>query len=56
MAVAEHNPSAVYAKNRGVLSMSHQQLRDFASTKEKGLPHYVKPKKKSRTPEAFFGG
>lgn len=33
MAIAEHNPSALYKKNRGVAKMSHQQLHDFASTK-----------------------
>lgn len=38
MAIAEHHPSEVSAKNRGVLKMSHQQLHDFASTKEKSLP------------------
>jgi hypothetical protein len=38
MAIAEHHPSEVYAKNRGVLNMSHGQLHDFAATKEKGLP------------------
>lgn len=38
MAIAEHHPEEVKAKNRGVLKMSHQQLHDFASTKEKGLP------------------
>ena len=36
-AMAEHAPEMIYAKNRGVLKMSHQQLHDFASTK--GLPH-----------------
>jgi len=40
MAIAEHNPSAVYGRNRGVLNMSHGQLH-FASTKEKGKPHYA---------------
>ena len=38
MAMAEHNPSAVSAKNRGVLNMTHEQLHDFAATKRKGLP------------------
>ena len=32
MAIAEHNPSAVSAKNKGVLKMSHTQLHDFAAT------------------------
>jgi len=43
--MAEHDPSAVSAKNRGVLSMSHQQLHDFASTPRKNLP--------ARAPHAF---
>lgn len=41
MQMAEHNPSAVSAKNRGVLKMSHQQLHDFASGSEKGKPGHV---------------
>ena len=41
MAIGEHHPSEVSAKNRGILKMSHQQLHDFASTKEKGLPEHV---------------
>jgi hypothetical protein len=46
MGLAEHNPSAVSAKNRGVLKMTHKQLHDFASTKDKGLPKHVKRGKK----------
>jgi hypothetical protein len=42
MALAEHNPGKVSSKNKGVLKMSHGQLHDFASTKEKGLPSSVK--------------
>jgi len=38
MAIAEHFPTKLYARNRGVLSMSKQQLSKFASTPEKGLP------------------
>lgn len=37
-AIAEHHPDELYARNRGVLDMSHEQLHDFASTSEKGLP------------------
>jgi hypothetical protein len=33
MAIAEHHPSQVNKENRGVLSMSHGQLHDFAATK-----------------------
>jgi hypothetical protein len=38
MGLAEHHPSKVNKKNRGVLKMSHQQLHDYAATKSKGLP------------------
>ncbi len=38
MAIAEHHPEQVKAKNRGVLDMSKSQLHDFAATSEKGLP------------------
>lgn len=48
MALAEHNPDQVSAKNRGVLSMSQGQLHDFAATKgapkKKSLKHAFKPK------------
>lgn len=33
MGLAEHHPSKLYPKNRGVLKMSHKQLHDFAATK-----------------------
>ena len=42
MAIAEHNPKALYKSNRGLLKMSHQQLHDFAATSRKGLPNRVK--------------
>ena len=38
MAIAEHNPSKLKKKNRGLLKMSHQQLHDFAATPRTGLP------------------
>jgi len=38
MAIAEHNPSKLQKKNRGVLDMSHSQLHDFAATPTKSLP------------------
>lgn len=43
MAIAEHHPSKLYGRNRGLLKMSKGQLHDYAGTKEKGLP---KKKKK----------
>ena len=42
MAIAEHHPSEVSAKNRGVLKMSKSQLHDFAATK--GLREKMKKK------------
>lgn len=38
MAIAEHDPSKLYKKNRGLLGMNHEQLHDFAITSTKGLP------------------
>jgi hypothetical protein len=43
MAIAEHHPEKLHAENRGLLSMSHSQLHDFAATSEKHLPEHVKP-------------
>lgn len=40
MSMAEHNPSAIYGRNRGVLKMTDEQLHDFAATKRKGLPKH----------------
>lgn len=38
MAIAEHHPSKLYKRNRGLLKMSKEKLSEFASTKHKGLP------------------
>ena len=38
MSIAEHEPSKLNPANRGLLSMSHKQLHEFADTKEAGLP------------------
>jgi hypothetical protein len=40
MAIAEHSPEKLYARNKGVADMSHKQLHEFAATPEKGLPSY----------------
>ena len=45
MAIAEHEPSKLNSKNKGLLKMSHQQLHDFASTPRKGLPKKVSSRK-----------
>ncbi len=37
-AIAEHAPSKLYKRNRGMLGMSKEQLHEFASTKRSGLP------------------
>ena len=42
MAIAEHAPEKLKAKNRGVLRMTMKQLHDFAATSRKGLPKKVK--------------
>ena len=44
MAIAEHHPDKLYARNRGLLKMSHQQLHEFASTSRKGLVKKVAQK------------
>lgn len=45
MQIAEHAPNKLYARNKGMLGMSHQQLHDFASGSEKGKPQYVSKKR-----------
>jgi hypothetical protein len=45
MAIAEHHPEKLKAKNKSLLSMTHQQLHDFASTSEENLPLKKKVKK-----------
>ena len=49
VAIAEHHPGKLYKRNRGLLSMTPDQMHDFSSTKEKGLPMRSKShgKKKS---------
>ncbi len=50
MAIAEHEPEKLYARNRNLLKMTNQQLHDFAATKRKGLP---KKKRKPRGMTAY---
>ena len=40
MAIAEHEPEKLYARNKGLKDMTHEQLHDFASTPRKHLPSY----------------
>ena len=51
MGMVEHTPLyQLHGQARKMKkSMTHQQLHDFASTKESGLPYHVK-KRKKRTP------
>ena len=37
-AIAKYHPEELYERNRGLLSMSQDQLSHYASTPEKGLP------------------
>ena len=37
-AIAKHNPGKLYARNRGMLKMSGNELEKYASTPRKGLP------------------
>lgn len=41
MAIAEHNPSKLKKRNKGLLKMSHKQLHDFAATPTKRLPEHI---------------
>lgn len=38
IAIAEHEPGKLYARNKGLLKMSHADQHDFAATSEAGLP------------------
>jgi hypothetical protein len=40
-AIAEHNPSALYTKNKSLASLPHKTLHEFADTK--GLGGIKKP-------------
>jgi len=49
MAIAEHSPEKVSAKNKGVLKMTHTQQHDYAATDTAGLPVQVKKETKKTT-------
>lgn len=40
--IAEHHPGKLYGRNKSLLSMSHKQLHEFASTRRTGLPKKAK--------------
>ena len=46
MAIAEHAPEKLYARNAGLANMTQSQLHDFASTSTKKLPAHVQRKVK----------
>lgn len=47
MAIAEHAPGKLYARNRGLLKMTKEQLSEYASTK--GLKRkYAKAAKRKK--------
>lgn len=41
-AIAEHHPEDLYERNKGLASMTKEELHKYASTPEKGLPEHVK--------------
>ena len=45
IAIAEHSPEKLYARNKGLLKMKKSDMHDFASTSEKGLPSYAHARK-----------
>lgn len=47
-AIAKHAPEQLYARNKGLASMSVYELSKFASTPEKGLPKHAKKKGRRR--------
>lgn len=48
MAIAEHHPEDLYARNKGLKEMSHKQLHEFASTSESHLPYKVARKARKK--------
>ena len=38
MAIAEHHPEKLYARNKGLKKMTKGQLHEYATTTEKSLP------------------
>ena len=54
MAIAEHHPEKLYARNKGLKSMAKRQLHDFASTPEKGLPKKVHHRERLTAEEQDF--
>jgi hypothetical protein len=38
MAIAEHEPGILYARNKGIAKMKQGVLHEYAATKEAGMP------------------
>lgn len=55
MAIAEHDPDKLYARNKGLTKMSHKQLHEFADTPEKNLPKKVHKLRKRGQPKGSGG-
>ncbi len=55
MAIAEHDPSKLKKKNKGLLGMSHEQLHDFASTPTSDLPEKAGGALKSTFKKPHYG-
>lgn len=56
MAIAEHEPDKLYARNQGLTEMTHEQQHDFAATPRKGLPQKIKGgRAKKLASSAFYG-
>jgi len=53
MGIAEHHPEELYDRNKGILEMSKDQLHDFATTREKGLPYKKKTKVTLKKPKVI---
>lgn len=53
MAIAKNDPGKLYARNRGLLKMSGQQLDEFARTPRKNLPKTAASGQKRN--KAFYG-
>jgi hypothetical protein len=52
MAIAKNAPEKLYARNKGLLKMSGQQLDEFARTPRKNLPKTAASGRKNK---AFYG-
>jgi hypothetical protein len=52
-AIAKHHPEDLYERNKGLLSMTQEQLGHYAGTSEKGLPN-KKQKKRGVKGNTFY--